>query len=93
MCEDVAVAALVLILTGTFALAWGPVRGYLAARVALLSLVGDGEPTRSLIESSKPVYARARVRATARRVASSVLWLTVAMYGLFLVTVGLEVIR
>jgi hypothetical protein len=93
VCEDVAVAALVLILTGTFALAWGLVRGYLAARVALLSLVGDGEPTRSLIESSKPVYARARVRATARRVASSVLWLTVAMYGLFLVTVGLEVVR
>jgi hypothetical protein len=93
VCEDVAVAALVLILTGTFALAWGLVRGYLAARIALSSLVGDGEPTRSLIESSRPVYARARVRATARRVASSVLWLTVAMYGLFLVTVGLEVVR
>jgi hypothetical protein len=93
VCEDVAVAALVLILTGTFALAWGLVRGYVSARVALLSLVGDGEPTRSLIESSRPVYARARVRARARRVASSVLWLTVAMYGLFLVTVGMEVVR
>ena len=86
-------AALVLILTGSFALAWGLVRGYLSARAALLPLAGEGEPTRTLIEASKPVYARTRVRTSVRRAGSAVVWLVVAMYGLFLVTVGLEVVR
>jgi hypothetical protein len=87
------VAALVLILTGTYALAWGLVRGYLSARAALTPLVTDGEPTRSLIEASKPVYARTRVRTSVRCAVSAVVWLSVAMYGLFLTTVGLEVWR
>ena len=86
-------AALVLILTGSFALAWGLVRGYLSARAALLPLVGEGEPTRTLIETSKPVYERTRVRASVRHAAFAVVWLAVAMYGLFLVTVGVEVVR
>ena len=93
LCEDGAVAALVLILTGTYALAWGLVRGYLSARAALLPIVTEGEPTRSLIEASKPVYARTRIRASVRSAAIAVAWLTVAMYGLFLTTVGLEVWR
>jgi hypothetical protein len=93
VCEDGAVAALVLILTGTCALALGVARGYQAGRAAILPLLGEGEPTRTLIEASRPVYARARVRASARRAAFAVLWLLLAMYGLFLVTVGLEVIR
>lgn len=82
-----------LIATGTFALGWGLVHGYLSARAALLPLAGEGEPTRTLIESSKPVYARARVRTSARRAAFALLWLVVAMYGLYLVTVGMEVFR
>jgi hypothetical protein len=93
VCEDVAVAALVLILTGTYALAWGLVRGYLSARSALLPMVTDGEPTRRLIEASKPVYARTRVRSSVRSAVFAVVWLTVAMYGLFLATVGVEVWR
>jgi hypothetical protein len=86
-------AASVLILTGFFALAWGLVRGYLSARAAMLPLAGGGEPTRTLIEAAKPVYARSRVRTSVRRAASAVLWLVVAMYGLFLLTTGAEVIR
>ncbi len=86
-------AALVLILSGTYALAWGLVRGYVSARAALLPMLGDGEPTRGLIEASRPIYERARVRAAMRQAAFAVLWLTVAMYGLFLVTVGVEVFR
>ena len=93
LCEDGAVAAFVLILTGTCALAWGLVRGYLSARAALLPLVADGEPTRRLIEAAKPVYERARVRSSVRSAALAVAWLVVAMYGLFLVTVGMEVVR
>lgn len=93
MCEDGAVASLVLILTGTVALAWGLVRGYLSARAALLPLVAEGEPTRTLIEASRPLYARTRVRTSLRRAVAAVAWLAVALYGLFLVTVGVEVIR
>jgi hypothetical protein len=87
------VAALVLIASGTYALAWGLVRGYVSARAALLPLVGDGEPTRSLIEASKPVFARTRVRTSIRFAALAVGWLVIALYGLFLTTVGVEVFR
>ena len=82
--------AFVLILSGTFAVVWGLWRGYAAARAALLPLVHDGEPTRGLIEASRPVYARTRVRVAARNVAISVAWLGVAMYGLYLLTVGMQ---
>jgi hypothetical protein len=93
LCEDGAVPAFVLILTGTFALAWGLVRGYVCARAALQPLVSDGEPTRRLIESTKPVYERTKVRTSVRSAVSAVVWLVVAMYGLFLMTVGVEVYR
>jgi hypothetical protein len=93
VCEDCEVAAFVLILTGTYALGWGLVRGYLSARAALRPLVSEGEPTRRLIESAKPVYERARVRTSVRCAVWAVAWLVVAMYGLFLVTVGVEVYR
>ncbi|HEY5629128.1 MAG TPA: hypothetical protein VIR16_06425 [Candidatus Limnocylindrales bacterium] len=86
-------AALVLILSGTFALAWGLVRGYRSARAALVPMLGDGEPTRGLIEASRPLYARTRVRAAMRHAVIAVVWLSVAMYGLFLATVGVEVLR
>lgn len=84
---------LVLVLSGLTALALGLMRGYRSARAALLPLLADGEPTRSLIEASRPVYARHRVRASARSVACAVLWLAVAMYGLFLTTVGAGTLR
>ncbi len=80
--------ALVLVFSGTFAVVWGLWRGYAAARAALLPLAHDGEPTRGLIEASRPVYARTRVRVAARNVALAVAWLIVALYGLYLLTVG-----
>ncbi|HYO42710.1 MAG TPA: hypothetical protein VES19_05870 [Candidatus Limnocylindrales bacterium] len=79
----------VLIATGLFATAWGCWRGYAAARAALVPLLREGEPTRALVDASRPVHARVRVRVAARHVVVSVLWLAIAMYGLFLATVGL----
>jgi hypothetical protein len=81
----------VLIATGLFATAWGCLRGYAAARAALVPLVRQGEPTRALVEASRPVHARTGVRDAARNVAFAVVWLAVAMYGLFLATVGMGV--
>lgn len=85
-------AAIVLVLTGCYALAFGLVRGYLCARAALVPLATAGEPTRALVESTKRVYARPRVRMAVRNVASALLWLAVAMYGLFLLSVGVAVL-
>jgi hypothetical protein len=83
-----------LILSGSFLVAWGLWRGYVAARAALLPLTRDaGEPTRGLIEASRPVYERTRVRLVLRNVVLAVLWLMVAMYGLFLATVGTGALR
>jgi hypothetical protein len=82
--------ALVLLAAGAFLTAWGSWRGYLSARAALLPLVREGDATRTLIDASRPVHARTRVRIMARHVVLAVGWLAVAMYGLFLVTVGLE---
>jgi hypothetical protein len=84
--------ALVLIAAGAFLAAWGSWRGYVAARAALVPFVREGEPTRTLVEASRPVHARSRVRIMARHVVAAVAWLSVAMYGLFLTTVGLEVL-
>jgi hypothetical protein len=84
----------VLLLSGSFLVAWGLWRGYIAARAALLSLSRDGgEPTRGLIEASRPVYARTRVRVVVRNMGLGVLWLFIALYGLYLATVGLELLR
>jgi hypothetical protein len=81
----------VLVLSGLVALVYGSWRGYAAARSALAPLIRDGEPTRSLIEASRPIHARVRVRLAARHVLQSVGWLGIAMYGLYLATVGLVV--
>jgi hypothetical protein len=86
-------AALVLIASGTFVLGWGLVHGFLMARAAVAPLAGDGEPTRRLVEASRPVYARSRVRASIRSAVLAAAWLVVAMYGLYLATVGMEVVR
>lgn len=81
----------VLIATGLIATAWGCWRGYAAARAAMVPLLREGEPTRALVDASRPVHARTRVRVAARNVLVAVLWLAVAMYGLFLATVGMGV--
>jgi hypothetical protein len=79
----------VLLATGLFATAYGCWRGYTAARSALAPLVRDGDPTRTLVESAQPIHARGRVRLAARSATTAVVWLAVAMYGLYLSTVGL----
>ena len=68
---------------------WELAGSYVAARGALGPLIHDGEPTRTAIEAARPLLARTRVRRVAGRVALSVGWLVVAMYGLFLLSVGL----
>ena len=80
---------LVLAACGSTAAFIGAWRGYAVAREALAPLVHDGEPTRTAIDASRPVYGRMRVRLFARRLVISVGWVTVAMYGLYLLTVGL----
>jgi hypothetical protein len=85
--------ALVLLAAGAFLAAWGSWRGYLSARAAMLPLVRQGDPTRTLIDASRPVHDRTRVRLMARHVVLAVAWLSVAMYGLFLVTVGAQAVR
>ena len=50
--------------------------GYVAARSALLPLIREGDPTRTLIDATRPVHSRSRVRIAARNVAVSLAWLT-----------------
>jgi hypothetical protein len=69
----------------------GAWRGYAAAREAMAPLGHAGDPTRTAIEATRPFLARARVRLFVRRLMASVAWIAVALYGLFLVSVGLEV--
>ncbi len=76
----------VLLLCGSVAALLGAWRSYAVAREALTPFVHDGEPTRSAIESARPVTERPRVRLFVRRVAVSLAWLAVAMYGLYLVS-------
>jgi len=80
---------LVLALCGCTAALIGAWRGYAVAREALSPLVHDGDPTRTAIDATRPLYGRMRIRLFARRIVISVAWLTVSMYGLYLLTVGL----
>jgi hypothetical protein len=82
-----------LLFSGLVTLAYGTWRGYAAARLALRPLDRDGDPTRRLIDGARPVHERTRVRGTARQVLLAVGWLSLAMYGLFLATVGITVLR
>ena len=68
----------------------GAWRGYAVAREAIAPLAHDGEPTRTAIEATRPLLARARVRLFVRRLAASLAWIAVALYGLFLLSVGME---
>jgi hypothetical protein len=79
----------ILVATGSFLAVYGCLRGYLAARAALVPLARDGDPTRALVDATRPVHARTRVRITARNVASAVAWLAISLYGLYLATVGI----
>jgi hypothetical protein len=78
----------VLVLTGLVAAAIGAWRGYVNARLVLAPIVHDGDPTRAALEAAQPILARARVRRAARSLVTSLGWLAVAMYGLFLVATG-----
>ncbi len=80
----------VLVWAGVFLAFWGAWRGYGAARAALVPLLRDGDPTRSLVDATRPVHARVRVRMAARGVITAVAWLGIAMYGMYLATVGME---
>jgi hypothetical protein len=82
--------ALVLVCTGLVAMAAGTWYGYAAARSALVPFVREGDPTRALVESAKPVHERVRVRSAARSVLAAVIWISVSLYGMYLLTVGLE---
>ncbi|MDP2350490.1 MAG: hypothetical protein Q8M74_04960 [Chloroflexota bacterium] len=79
----------VLLLSGAFAIVYGSWRGYVAARSALMPFVREGDETRTLVEAAQPVRSRARVRLAGRNAGLSMIWLGVAMYGLYLATVGL----
>lgn len=81
-----------LVLSGLVAVPYGLWRGYAAARSALVPISRDGDPTRSLIEASRPIQDRSRVRLAARNVLLAFGWLTVAMYGLYLAVVGTTVL-
>jgi hypothetical protein len=81
----------ILLVSGLFATVYGTWRGYAAARAALLPLTREGEPTRRLIEAGRPLHARTRVRVAARQVVVAIAWLTVALYGMYLATVGMAV--
>jgi hypothetical protein len=81
--------SVVLVISGLFAVVYGTWRGYAAARQAVLPLVREGDETRTLIEATRPVHERSRVRLAARHAGLSMMWLGMAMYGLYLATVGL----
>lgn len=83
---------LVLVSSGLVVAATGAWRSYGFARHALAPFVRDGDPTRRLIDATRPVHDRWRTRAAARSLVLAVGWLCLAMYGLYLVTVGTAVI-
>ena len=82
----------VLLFCGLFAIVYGSWHGYLAARSAVLPLVREGDETRTIIEAARPVHRRSRVRLAARQAGLALMWLGVAMYGLYLATVGTAVL-
>jgi hypothetical protein len=77
------------LVAGLVAATYAAWRSYVAARSAIAPLVREGEPTRTLIEGTRPVYARSRIRIAVRNVAVALGWLVVAMDGLFLASAGM----
>jgi hypothetical protein len=80
----------VLVLSGLIATIVAVWRGYALTREAVGPLVHQGDETRSLIETSRPLRAQHRVRQFVRSVSVASAWLLVALYGLYLATVGFE---
>jgi hypothetical protein len=83
--------SVVLVLSGLAVIVVGTWRGFAAARLALGPLIHEGDPTRTLIEAGRPVFLRSRVRSFARHFVTALAWLAVALYGLFLTSVGTSV--
>ena len=83
--NSAAMARLVLQLCGVIAVVIAAARSYAVTREAVSPLVHDGDPTRSAIEATRRMTDRPRFRLFARRLAVAIGWLTVAMYGLFLI--------
>ena len=81
---------LLLVSCGAFGAFVGAWRGYAVAREAIAPLAHAGDPTRTAIEATRPLLARSRVRLFVRRLAASIAWIAVALYGLFLLSVGWE---
>ena len=67
---------------------FGTWRGYANARAAIVSLAAAGDPTREALEAARPILARTRMRRFVRPLVVALLWLAVAMYGLFMVSLG-----
>ena len=67
-------------------------RSYLAARQVMAPLAHRGDPTRSRIESLRPLPLRPKVRTAAARTLISMGWLAIALYGLYLVVRGQAVL-
>ena len=62
--------------------------GYRHAREAIVPAAQPGDPTRSAIDAARPLRARIAVRRFARSVAAALVWLALALYGLFLAQTG-----
>lgn len=73
---------------GVMAVVIGGWRSYAVAREALAPLIHEGDPTRTALEATRPFPFRPRVRLFARRLMTSLLWLAIGFYGLFLVVRG-----
>jgi hypothetical protein len=81
---------LILVLAGASAVILGVWRGHAVAREAIGLFVTQGDETRRLIDAARPVHERSRVRRSVHAVSVAVAWLLVALYGLYLATVGFE---
>ena len=75
----------ILEICGVTAMVIGIWRSYAVARQALAPLINEGDPTRTAIEASRPLPFRPRVQLFARRLAVSLGWLAIALYGLLLI--------
>jgi len=84
--------ATLLLISGLTVTAIATWRGYANAREALSPVAHDGDPTRAAIEAARPIVARTRFRRFVRGVATSLGWLVLAMYGLFLAS-SAELVR
>ena len=83
-----AMLGVTLTVCGVVTASLGTWRGWANARHALSSLARNGDPTREGIDARRPILVQSRVRRFFRPVTASILWLAIAMYGLFMVSAG-----